>query len=215
MPVGRGLGSSAAAIVAGLLAANEFGGLGLDRFEIYRRAFAIEGHGDNVAAALYGGVVIAPSGTGRFSDEREPVSLEMPPGLVPVVAIPACRLNTQEARNVLPNEVPMRDAVANVCAAARLVAGICRADRDLIADSLGDRLHQPYRSHLYESSVRLLGEARHLGALGATISGAGPSVLLWCDARDAPVVAEAVQARPEWERVICTSFCSPMTASLN
>ncbi|MBX5469277.1 MAG: homoserine kinase [Thermoleophilaceae bacterium] len=168
IPLAAGLGSSAAAIVAGLVAADHMFELDAD---LYRVAGELEGHPDNVAAALYGGFVIcAEEGVER---------LEPPPELEGVLAIPPHAVPTQEARAALPAEVPIADAVHNVARTALLMLGLARSDLDLVRRGLSDRIHQPRRRRLYPRSMELVGSARELGALGATISGAGPTVLFW------------------------------------
>jgi homoserine kinase len=168
IPVAAGLGSSAAAIVAGLVAADHM--YELDA-ELLAPAVELEGHPDNVAAALHGGFVICGDGVAERFDP--------PPELEGVLAIPPHQVPTAEARAALPAEVPIEDAVHNVAHASLLVLGLARADFDLVARGLSDRIHQPRRADLYPRSMELLGMARELGALGATISGAGPAVLFW------------------------------------
>jgi homoserine kinase len=169
IPVAAGLGSSAAAIVAGLVAADHMYELDAPLLELATR---LEGHPDNVAAALLGGFVIcADGGAERF---------EPAPGIEGVLAIPPSPVPTAEARAALPAEIPLADAVHNSAHAALLVLGLSRGDLDLVARGLDDRLHQPRREHLYPRSMELLRQARDLGAVGASISGAGPAVLFWC-----------------------------------
>ena len=168
IPVGAGLGSSAAAIVAGLVAADHM--YELDA-ELLGPAADLDGHPDNVAAALYGGFVICSEGGAERFDP--------PPELEGVIAIPPHQVSTAEARTALPAEVPIEDAAHNVAHAALLVLGLANADFDLVARGLSDRIHQPRRAHLYPRSMELVARARELGALGATISGAGPAVLFW------------------------------------
>ena len=110
----------------------------------------------------------------------EPVRFDPPPGLEGVLAIPPGPVPTAEARAALPAEVPMADAVHNVAHAALLVLGLANDDFSLIGRGLSDRLHQDRRAHLYPRSMELAGRAEELGAVGATISGAGPTVLFWC-----------------------------------
>ncbi len=169
IPVSAGLGSSAAAIVAGLCAADHMYELDAPIFDL---ADELEGHPDNVAAALHGGFVICA--------DDEPVRFDPPPGLEGVVAIPPDPVPTAQARAVLPSEVLMADAVHNVAHASLLVLGLAKDDFSLIGRGLSDRLHQDRRAHLYPSSIELAGRAVELGAVGATISGAGPAVLFWC-----------------------------------
>jgi homoserine kinase len=171
IPLAAGLGSSAAALVAGLMAADHMYELALGRDEVFERAARIEGHPDNVAASVHGGFVICADG--------HVTGLEPPAGLEAVAVIPPEQVPTVEARASLPAEVPLADATFNVAHAAVLALGLARADLGLIARGLEDRIHQPAREHLYPRSMDLVRRASDLGALGATISGAGPTVLFW------------------------------------
>lgn len=192
IPLARGLGSSAAAIVAGLFAADHLFELALTREEMLARASAIEGHPDNVAAAIYGGFVVCGSG-----GDGTPLAarFDPPDGLEGIVVIPPEEVSTKLAREAIPAEVPLADAVANVAAAAQLVLGLRSADLDLVARGLDDHLHQPRRRHLYPRSMEIVDTARELGALGATISGAGPTVLVWTTWQEAGGVAAALEQR--------------------
>jgi homoserine kinase len=199
IPLARGLGSSAAAIVAGIFAADHLFELGLSKAEMLVRASEIEGHPDNVAASIYGGFVICSAGP-----ERHPraARFDPPVGLEGIVVIPPDEVSTAQARAAIPEEVPLEDAVANISAAASLVLGLLRADLDLIADGLADRLHQDYRQGLFARSMEIVHEARELGALGATISGAGPTVLVWTTVEDAGKVASELKERyGDWAEV--------------
>jgi homoserine kinase len=167
IPPTAGLGSSAAAIVAGLCAADHMYELDAPLFEL---AVELEGHPDNVAAALLGGFVVCAG---------EPVRLDPPAGLEGVLAIPDFEVPTAAAREALPSEVPITDAVANIGFSSLLVLGLARDDLSLIGRGLEDALHQPRRRSLYPRSMELVEAAPSLGALGATISGAGPAVLFW------------------------------------
>jgi homoserine kinase len=193
IPLARGLGSSAAAIVAGLAAADHMYELALSKEEMLARATELEGHPDNVAAAIYGGFVVC----GPVEDDGGPaaVRFDPPDGLEAIAVIPEEEVSTERAREAIPEQVPLADAVANVSAAARLVLGLQRADLDLVARGLADRIHQPRRRGLYPRSMELVDEARGLGALGATISGAGPTVLVWTTWQDAGKAAEALEER--------------------
>jgi homoserine kinase len=183
IPVSAGLGSSAAAIVAGLVAADHMFELDAPLLEL---AAEIEGHPDNVAAALLGGFVIcADGGAERF---------EPAPGIETVLAIPPVKVATEEARSAMPPEVPIEDAVHNAAHAALLVLGLVRGDLDLVARGLDDRLHQPRRERLYPRSMELVRSARDLGAVGASISGAGPSVMFWCHWQQTGALMENVRA---------------------
>ncbi len=213
IPLARGLGSSAAAIVAGLVAADHLFELGLERDEIYRHAVQLEGHPDNVAAALYGGFVLCPGADGA-ADLPAPVRLAVPEGVEAVLVIPDDTVPTAAARAALPATVDLADAVANVAAATQLVLGLERSDLALIERGLADRLHQPAREPLYRRSMELLGRARELGALGATISGAGPSVMLWSFWQDTGKVVEgATEAARGWAEVRRVPF-TPLGADV-
>jgi homoserine kinase len=168
IPLSGGLGTSAAAYVAGLMAADHLFELDTD---LLGHATQLEGHPDNVAAALLGGFVVCAEG--------EATRFDPPAGLEAVLVVPRRSVRTAKARAALPAEVPMGDAVFNVAHASLLVLGLAEGRLDLIARGLDDRLHQPRRAALYPESIGLVERARELGALGATISGAGPTVLVW------------------------------------
>ena len=167
IPLSAGLGSSAAAIVAGLCAADHMYELDAPLFDL---AAEMEGHPDNVAAALLGGFVVCAG---------EPVRFDPPAGLEGVLAIPDFEVPTTAARAALPPEVPLGDAVYNVGRASLLMLGLAHDDFSLIGRGLHDVVHQPRRRSLYPRSMELVERAATLGAVGATISGAGPTVLFW------------------------------------
>ena len=185
IPSAAGLGSSAAAIVAGLAAADHMYELDAPLFEL---AVELEGHPDNVAAALHGGFVICPG------PEEEPVRFDPAPGLEGVVAIPDHEVATAEARAAMPAEVPLSEAVHNVGHAALLMLGLARDDFSLIGRGLRDLVHQPRRRSLYPRSMELLERAEELGAVGATISGAGPTVLFWCHWQQTGALVERLKS---------------------
>jgi homoserine kinase len=184
IPPAAGLGSSAAAIVTGLMAADHMYELDAPLFDL---AASLEGHPDNVGAALYGGFVVC-------TDDGPPVRFDPVPGLEGVLAIPPEPVATVEARAALPDEVPLADAVYNTAHAALLVLGLARGDLDLVSRGLSDRIHQPRRASLYPRSMELVAEARELGAVGASISGAGPTVLFWCDWQQTGALFERLRA---------------------
>jgi homoserine kinase len=171
IPLAAGLGSSGAAIVAALLAADHMFELALPPEEILARAGAIEGHPDNVAASLHGGFVICADG--------HVTRIAPPAGLEGVAVVPSEPVSTAAARAALPAEIPLDDVTFDIAHASLLAVGLARGDLDAIARGLKDRIHQPRRAHLYSRSMELVERAAGLGALGATISGAGPTVLLW------------------------------------
>jgi len=196
IPLSGGLGSSAAAVVAGLLAADHMFELDADVLSL---AIELEGHPDNVGAALRGGVVIC--------DGPEVHGFEPPEDLEAVIVVPDTPVRTAEARQVLPDEVPMADAISNLAAIAKLTLGLANSDWDLIAGGLRDRLHQPYRAHLYPRSAALVERAADFGALGATISGAGPTVLFWVRFEAVKPLVEALRAETRgWAQVTRVQF---------
>ena len=196
IPLTGGLGSSAAAIVAGMYAADHLFELDAD---VQALASDMEGHPDNVAAALRGGFVICADGN--------VTRIDPPTGLEALAVIPLDAVRTHEARNVLPDSVPMGDAVFNVAHGALLTLGLARGDWDLLSRGLADRLHERQRAHLFPRSSGLAARAPELGALGATISGAGPAVLFWCFYEQTGAVAEALAPEVDgWASVLRASF---------
>jgi homoserine kinase len=196
IPLSGGLGTSAAAYVAGLKAAEA---LGRGDADVLAEAVRLEGHPDNVAAALLGGFVVC-AGT-------DAVRLDPPAGLEAVLVVPDHPVRTAAARAALPPEIPVADAVFNVGRAGLLVLGLARGDLDLLARGLDDRLHQPRRASLYPRSAALVERARSLGALGGTISGAGPAVLVWVRSETAERVARRLEAEAAgWARVLRLPF---------
>jgi homoserine kinase len=196
IPLSGGLGSSAAAIVAGLLAADHLFELDVD---LLARASELEGHPDNVAAAIEGGFVIcADGGAVRF---------DPPTGLEAIAVVPELPVRTSEARRAIPAQVPIAEAVFNVAHASLLTLGLARGDWDLVARGLRDRLHEQRRAHLFARSYELAQKAPALGALGATISGAGPTVLVWCFYEHTGAVVEALQAEVDgWATLMRAPF---------
>jgi homoserine kinase len=191
IPLVGGLGSSAAAIVAGLTAADHLFELDTD---ILALAAELEGHPDNVAAAVHGGIVIVADGV--------PTRVEPPVALEAVLAVPEDAVVTSEARAALPAAVPLDDAVFNVAHGALLALGLATGDLDLVSRGLADRLHQPRRAHLFPRSAALIDRAREIGALGATLSGAGPTVVVWCQFDQTAGVVERLRRETEgWATV--------------
>jgi len=196
IPLSGGLGSSAAAVVAGLMAADHLFELDADVFAL---AAELEGHPDNVGAALNGGFVVCNGAQAhRF---------EAPMGLEAVLVVPDEGPPTEEAREALPPTVPIDAAVFNMSHVAMLTLGLATADWDLISAGLRDRLHQPHRAHLYPRSAELLERAGALGALGATISGAGPTVLVWSRYDQTGPLVEALKRETGgWATVMRAGF---------
>jgi homoserine kinase len=196
IPLSGGLGSSAAAIVAGLLAADHLFELDID---LLACATEIEGHPDNVAAAINGGFVVCADG--------EAVRFDPPTGLEALAVVPGQAVRTADARRALPARVPIEQAVFNIAHGALLTLGLARGDWDLVARGLHDSLHEQRRSHLFPRSYDLARRVRDLGALGATISGAGPTVLVWCFYEQTGAVVEALSPAIEgWATLLRAPF---------
>ncbi len=173
IPIGRGLGSSAAAIVGGLVAANAWCGGRLSQDELLALAARLEGHPDNVSAALLGGLTISVMEGDRVITRR----LSPPPRWRAVLFIPVQRLSTRLARSVLPRRVPRADAIFNIGRTPLLVQAFAKADAGLLDLAMQDALHQPYRAALIPGMAELFEAARRAGACGAALSGAGPTLL--------------------------------------
>jgi homoserine kinase len=189
IPVGRGLGSSAAAIVGGVVAANALMGDPLDRRTLLRVASEVEGHADNVAAALYGAFTVAlPSDEGPVATR-----ISFPRTWRICLFIPREPLSTDTARSVLPSQVSRADAVFNIAHASALLAAILRSDGALLSIAMADRLHQPARAHLVTGFSDIMAAAREAGAFGAALSGAGPAVVAFAPARLAARVVAAME----------------------
>lgn len=177
IPVCRGLGSSAAMIAGGAAAANLLHGASLSSAELLAVTNEIEGHPDNLAPAIYGGLTASLVEDGIPRTVRLPLS----PTLRWVAAIPNFELSTHLARAVLPKEVTFVDAVYNASHVAVLVGALGRGDRELIAMALRDRLHQPYREKLIPEYNKVKTAAEQCGAIAFCISGAGPTLLALTD----------------------------------
>jgi homoserine kinase len=196
VPLTGGLGTSAAAYLAGLMAADSLFELDADLLALTSE---LEGHPDNAAAALLGGFVLVADG--------QATRIDVPAGLEAVLVVPGRAVRTASARAVLPDEIPISDAVFNVAHAGLLVLGLVEGRWDLVARGLQDRLHQPRRASLYPRSMELVERAPELGALGATISGAGPTVLVWTQYEATGGVVEALKAETEgWASVARVAF---------
>ena len=189
IPLERGLGSSAAATVAGLVAAWGLVRADIDTAAVLRLATGIEGHPDNVAPALLGGLTASIA----LDDRVESVRLDAPTNVVIVAWIPDRRLATAEMRRVLPASVPRVDAIANLARVAVGVAGLASGRSDVLAFLTQDRLHEPYRAEVYPELPALIAAARAAGAIGACLAGAGSTVVAFVPA-DHPAAIDAVGA---------------------
>lgn len=195
VPPARGLGSSATAIVAGLIGANALVGEPLSKEKLLELAIDIEGHPDNVVPSLLGGLCM----TAKAASHRwRVVRCEWHESVKVVVTIPAIRLSTSEARRVMPKVIPIADAVVNLGSLTLLLQGLRTGNGDLIADGMHDRLHEPYRWGLIQGGRQVRQAALDAGAWGCVISGAGPSLLALASVDHAGAVSRAMVAA--WER---------------
>ena len=189
VPPARGLGSSATAIVAGLVGANALMGSPLSKEKLLELAIDIEGHPDNVVPSLLGGLCM----TAKAASARwRVVRCEWNDDVKAVVAIPSIRLSTSEARRAMPKNVPIGDAVMNLGALTLLLQGLRTGNGDLISDGMHDRLHEPYRWRLIKGGLDVRKAALNAGAWGCAISGAGPSILAVCPKDRGLNVSEAM-----------------------
>lgn len=173
VPLSRGLGSSSTAIVAGVVAANRLLGDLFSKRELLDVATELEGHPDNVSPCLLGGLTMS-----CMEDSRVACVRALPPaGLRVVVAIPEFELKTADARNALPKTISLKDAVFNVSRACLVAAALITGDFAQVRTGMQDRLHQPYRAHLIPGFDQVLSSALDAGALGAALSGAGPTLM--------------------------------------
>jgi homoserine kinase len=173
IPVARGLGSSAAALVSGLIAANHLLELGKSIDDLFAFAWGMEGHGDNVGAVLYGGAILAVPAIRHAIQLWDGSDI----GLSAVVFIPEITGATWAARAALPGTLPYADAVSNIAHAAGLVIGLKTGDHQLIGTGMNDMMHEPYRARLFPHLDPMKAAAVRAGAIGAALSGAGPTVL--------------------------------------
>lgn len=174
VPLARGLGSSATAIVGGLVGANHLAGAPLTQAEVMQLAIEMEGHPDNVVPALIGGCRLAATGSDR---EWEICELAWNESVIPIVAIPDFELSTQAARQVLPTEYSRADAIFNTAHLGLLLRGLETGDGAWLKAALQDRIHQPYRQALIPGYEAVRSAALNAGAYGMVISGAGPTLL--------------------------------------
>lgn len=188
IPAARGLGSSAAAIVAGLLLGAAVGRRAPDADELFTLGATLEGHPDNVAACLYGGITLSVvGGVGTTPLLRR---FRVPEAWIPVLFIASATSRTRSMREALPPSVPHHEAAAAAARAALLATAVITSDAGLLRTAMDDRLHQPYRLPLLSGAAELIESAYEHGAAGAALSGAGPSVLAICDS---PISAHSVE----------------------
>ena len=195
VPPARGLGSSATAIVAGLIGANAIMDSPLSKEKLLELAIDIEGHPDNVVPSLLGGLCL----TARSASHRwRIVRCDWDNSIKAVVAIPAIRLSTSEARRVMPKNIPISDAVTNMGALTLLLNGLKTGNSELIKEGMFDKLHEPYRWKLIKGGLEVKQAALEAGALGCAISGAGPSILALCREENGKLISQAMVKA--WEK---------------
>jgi homoserine kinase len=201
IPTGSGMGSSAAAVLAGLAAANAFLGSPLNQDGLLLLATEIEGHPDNAAAGIFGGLTVSLMDGASILTRR----FDVPPFAV-ALAVPKFYLPTRVARAALPEAVPLPDAVFNISRAVMVVEALRSGDLDLLGRVLLDRLHQPYRFKLIPGCIPAQEAARAAGAKAVALSGAGPGLLAFAPQADCPAVAAAMQRSFEAAGLSCVSF---------
>ena len=190
IPIGRGLGSSAAAIVAGISIGARLRGLRLSAQRMLELGLPMEGHADNLAAALFGGFCLVATGEGPPRVHR----LDWPARWKAVVFVPEADSPTHQARRLVPTRVPRADVVHNLGRVAEWVLAVSKGDRSLLAGAMEDRLHQPGRARAYPYLYEMIAAARDAGALGAALSGAGGSVIAIADRRSDAAGAPMMRA---------------------
>ena len=195
VPLSRGLGSSATAIVGGLLGANSLAGNPFSTSQIMQMAIAIEGHPDNVVPALLGNCLLSVK-----EDERWQIcSIAWHQDLIPVVAIPNFELSTKEARSVLPAEYSRSDAIFNISRMGLLIRGLETNNGEWLKTALADKLHQPYRQQLITGYQEVRQAAMTAGAYGMVISGAGPTLLALTNPQNVGSVVASI--RETWAKM--------------
>jgi homoserine kinase len=197
IPFGRGLGSSAAAIVGGLVAADALAETGLSRLKLLQLALPMEGHPDNVAPALYGGAVLTVLDDGRVDGPLTVVPFTAPSDWRAVLYVPDLIIPTKQARAILPKEVPRADAVFNHSRVGLLVSALTQHRPDLLRVAMQDRLHQPYRAKLMPQMDSLIQTGIEAGAWGSCLSGAGSAILALASKAKADGVAAALAAKAQ------------------
>lgn len=205
-PHSRGLGQSAICRAAGLLAAEALLDVYLQDHELLALGAELEGHADNIAACLFGGLqVVVRSGLKVYR-----VGLPAPPALRAVLFIPELTMSTEAGRRLLPRELSREDAVFNIGRAALLVAALASGDYSALDEATQDRLHQPARTQLFPQMPRIFKAAREAGALCAFLSGGGSTVLALATGEE-PVIAAAMKAAAEAEGVAGATMISDLS----
>jgi len=205
IPVSSGLGSSATAVITGIYAANSLFNLHLSKSEIFNLSVGYEGHGDNLAASLEGGLVLVFLARSEFHIRR--IEIRSMPA---VICIPEIQLSTHEARSILPKTYSSGDVVFNISHTALLVNAFCQQDHSILGTAMQDRIHQPYRLALIPGAEKAIQAANSSGASGVALSGAGPGLIAFCKGNEA-LIAKAMQTAFKQEgirsKIIITRTC--------
>ena len=191
IPLSSGLGSSAAAKLTGLLGANSLLGRPLSRDEILDLATEMEGHPDNVAPALLGGLVVSSMDNGKVVTHKIDVGTVHASPIQLTVVLPDFHISTKQARAALPRQVSMKDAVHNISRAVLVTEAIRNGDLELLGKAMNDTLHEPYRLSLIPGAQQAMDAGKEAGAAAVALSGAGPSLIAFSSKQD-PAIGEAM-----------------------
>lgn len=186
IPISSGLGSSAACIVGGVIGANYLAGQPLSKDQVFSIATEIEGHPDNIAPAIFGGLIVSIMEEGKVYYNQ----IDIHEGIKFVVFLPDFTISTKLARSVLPSQIPYKDGVYNVGRVALLLSALSNGSFELLKYGLKDKLHQPYRSKLIKGFEEISGKCEELGAFGVYLSGAGPALMSIVDKKDGEFIDE-------------------------
>lgn len=189
IPVARGLGSSSASIVGGMIAANIISGNTLSQRDIINLAYGMEGHPDNIAACVLGGIVVAVPADGEIKCQK----IDPPKDLRAIVSIPDFQLPTRISREALPQQIPINDAIFNLGRVALLISSLYTCDINQFMVAMEDRIHQPYRTSLVPGMKKVFAAARLAGAKGITLSGAGPAIIAYSDGNNTELIARVMK----------------------
>src|SRR5689334_19473615 len=192
IPLSSGLGSSAAAKLTGLLAANALLGKPLTKDELLNLATDMEGHPDNVGPALLGGLVVSTIEEDKVFAHRIQMDTSIDSPICITVVVPEFHLPTQEARKAIPQQVPLKDAIHNISRSVLVTEAFRNGDVELLGKAMTDTLHQPHRLPLIPSAQAAMDAAKGAGASAAALSGAGPSIIAFSSKRD-PAIGEAMK----------------------
>ena len=211
IPIARGLGSSAACILGGIIGANELAGGPLSKEEILALAIEMEGHSDNITAQLHGGATVSIQVEDRYLSQ----TIHLPEGIALCTLVPEFQLETVEARAVLPQTIDYQDALFNLARSSYLVAALSNGDWEQVGHGFEDKLHQPYRAKLIPNYAEVVAASRQHGALGTYISGGGPTLVALIRSEDQTYIENmqaSLQSLPN--RWVCTEVLIDRSGTL-